>query len=268
MSVSALVVSYHTGPTLEACLSALADEPGISQIIIADHGNPPATAALIDQFVHGRSSRTLIRKGDNPGFGKGVNRAAAAASGTYLLIINPDCVLEGGALPALIRALQPARAPAIAGGRILNAQGQEARGARRSTLTLVRALGLQPWTFEKDPLPEAPIEVGAISGAFFLMKAEDFRQLGGFDEAYFLHVEDVDLCRRAQAAGGAVLFVPDARALHHGATSDVPSSTVEAHKAKSLARYLRKFARGPFERLVTELAIPFISIALRLRRRR
>ena len=80
-----------------------------------------------------------------------------------------------------------------------------------------------------------------------------------------MHVEDVDLCRRAHRDGGAVIYVPDAGALHYGATSEVPSAIVMAHKAKSLARYFRKFAKGPLERALVALVTPLLGLALKLR---
>ncbi len=263
-SVTALVVSYQTGPRLVECLYALKGDPDVSAIVIADNGNPPGTEAWLDTFVAGAPKAQIIRL-HNPGFGAGVNAAARLAGSTHLLVINPDCVIKRGALRPMISALERAPPPAIAGGRIFDLQGREERGARRETLTLARALGASRWTLEHEPAPAGPIPVGAISGAFFLMRTNDFVSLGGFDEGYFIHVEDVDLCRRAIEAGGAVVYVPGAGALHYGSTSDVPSAFVTQHKAKSLARYFRKFARGPFERLMVEAAVPFIGFALKLR---
>ncbi|MEQ9504775.1 MAG: glycosyltransferase family 2 protein [Hyphomonas sp.] len=263
-TVTALVVSYQTGPRLVECLYALKGDPGVTGIVIADNGNPQTTEDWLDTFVAATPKAQLIRL-PNPGFGAGVNAAARLADTDFLLVINPDCVIRRGSLASLIEALERAPAPAIAGGRIFDLSGREERGARRKTLTLPRALGLQRWTMETEPPPPGPIRVGAITGAFFLMRKEDFNTQGGFDEGYFLHVEDVDLCRRANEAGGSVIYVPDAGALHYGATSDVSSEVVTAHKAKSLARYFRKFARGPVERVLVELAVPFIGLALKLR---
>lgn len=264
LSVAALVVSYHTGPRLAECLYALKGDPDVSAIVIADNGNPPGMQAWLDKFVAATSKAKLVRL-PNPGFGAGVNAAARLAATHYLLVINPDCVIRRGSLAVLTGALAEAPAPAVAGGRIFDLKGREERGARRETLTLPRALGLARWMLDREPAPPGPVPVGAISGAFFLMRKTDFDQLGGFDEGYFLHVEDVDLCRRAHEAGGAVIYVPGAGALHYGSTSDVPSAFVTGHKAKSLARYFRKFARGPLERLMVELAAPFIGLALKLR---
>ncbi|MBA4338714.1 MAG: glycosyltransferase family 2 protein [Hyphomonas sp.] len=262
-TVTALVVSYHTGPRLVECLYALKSDPDVAAIVITDNGNPPGTEAWLDAFVAATPKAQILRL-PNPGFGAGVNAAARLAASDHLLVINPDCVIKRGALRPLIAALDGAPSPAIAGGRIFDLQGREERGARRETLTLSRALGLSRWTLEHEPRPPEPVRVGAISGAFFLIRTKDFQSLGGFDEGYFIHVEDVDLCRRALEAGGAVLYVPGAGALHYGSTSDVPSAFVTGHKAKSLARYFRKFARGPFERLIVEAAVPFIGLALKL----
>lgn len=264
--IAALVVSYQTGPRLVECLYALKSDPEIIEIIIADNGNPPDVQAWLDRFVEGCGGQARLMRLENPGFGAAVNRAAAAARAGHLMVVNPDCVVRRGSGGQLRAALGDARAPAVIGGRIFGIDGREQRGGRRNTLTLARALGLSRWTLEKDPPPAGPIPVGAISGAFFLMRRADFDSLGGFDEGYFLHVEDVDLCRRALEAGGSVIYQPLAGALHYTSTSQAPSGAVQAHKAASLARYFRKFAKGPLERALVELAVPFIGLALKLRR--
>lgn len=262
---AALVVTYHTGPRLAECLYALKADPEISEIVIADNGNPPDVQAWLEGFVTGCAGRAKLLRLDNPGFGASVNRAAKEAVAKQLLVINPDCVIRRGSVGQLAAALDEAPAPAIVGGRIFGIHGREQRGARRNTLTLSVALGLSRWTLENEPPPSGPVSVGAISGAFFLMRRADFEQLGGFDEGYFLHVEDVDLCRRAIEAGGSVIYQPLAGALHYTSTSDVPSAFVQQQKARSLARYFRKFAKDPIESAMVELAVPFIGLALRLR---
>lgn len=264
--VAALVVTYHTGPRLNECLYALKADPAISEIIIADNGNPAEVRAWLEGFVAACGARAKLIELDNPGFGAAVNLASRETEAAMLLVINPDCVIRRGSVQQLLAALNETPSPAIAGGRIFGLDGREQRGARRNTLTLAAALGLSPWTLHTQPQPSGPVRVGAISGAFFMMRRADFVQLGGFDEGYFLHVEDVDLCRRAIEAGGAVMYQPLAGALHYTSTSDVPSATVQSHKARSLARYFRKFAKGPFDRAIVELAVPFIRLALWARR--
>jgi GT2 family glycosyltransferase len=264
-TISALVVSYRTGPRLHECLYALKGDPDITEIVIVDNGNPPADEAWIDQFVADCPKAFLIRKGGNPGFGTAMNRAAEKAGGDLLLACNPDCVIKRGAMGPMVEALQDAPRPAIVGGRIFDLKGQEERGARRNTLTLWNAIGLGQWALDGTPEPDGPVCVGAITGAFFLIRRDDYEALGGFDEAYFLHVEDVDRCRRAIEAGGSVTYQPKAGALHYSSTSDAPSAFVQGHKVKSLKRYFRKFAKTPGEKFATALMVPLIGLAMRLR---
>jgi GT2 family glycosyltransferase len=107
--------------------------------------------------------------------------------------------------------------------------------------------------------------MGSVSGALMYMSRAGFDRLGGFDDGYFLHVEDLDLCRRAEAEGGSVIYTPLASALHHGATSDAPSVVIERHKAAGLARYFSKFARTPAERVLAALLGPAITVVLLVR---
>ncbi|MEZ5946438.1 MAG: glycosyltransferase family 2 protein [Hyphomonas sp.] len=264
-TITALVVSYHTGPRLHECLYALKGDPDVTEIIIVDNGNPPEEQAWLDRFAATTTGVSLIRDGTNPGFGAAMNRAADVAMGEMLLACNPDCVIKRGAMVPLVEASRGAPTPAIVGGRIFDLTGREERGARRNTLTLWNAIGLGKWALDREPPPAGPIRVGAISGAFFLIHRADFEKLGGFDAGYFLHVEDVDLCRRAIEAGGSVTYQPLAGALHYGSTSDAPSPVVQAHKADSLKRYFRKFARTPLEKAAAAIMVPLIGLALRLK---
>ena len=264
-TISALVVTYHTGPRLHECLYALKGDPDITSIVIVDNGNPPAEQAWIDRFVAGCPGAYLLRDGRNPGFGAAMNIAAAHAPDKLLLACNPDCVVKRGAARLLAETLDGAPQPAIVGGRIFDIRGREQRGARRNTLTLWNAMGFGKWALNEEPAPDGPVRVGAVSGAFFLISRREYRSLGGFDEDYFLHVEDVDLCRRAIEAGGSVTYQPKAGALHYTSTSDAPRRTVQAHKVASLKRYFRKFAKTPGEKLATVLLVPLIGLAMRLR---
>lgn len=264
-TVSAIVVTYHTGHRLHECLYALLSDPDVTEIVIVDNGNPAQEMAWLERFARDYPKANLLTDGGNVGFGAAINAGARRATGEVLLAINPDAVLRRGSIGPLVDAMTDQPSPCIVGGKIFDVHGREERGGRRNTLTLASALGLAKWTLEDEPLPDGPIPVGAISGALFALSRPDFDSLGGFDEGYFLHVEDVDLCRRAIEAGGSVIFQPLAGALHYTSTSDVPSATVTGHKADSLKRYFRKFATGPFERLVVACVSPLIGIALRLR---
>lgn len=266
--VSAIVVTYQTGPRLKECLYALSADPQIDETIIVDNGNPDDVRAWLNVFCEARPGAKLLSGHGNIGFGAGVNRGVEAAAGEHILVINPDAVLRRGSTASLQRAAHDCAEPWIVGGKIFDLFGVESRGPRRRDLTLWRAatsmLGWNTWTLEHTPPPAQAVAMPVISGAFFLTSKASLAQLNGFDEGYFLHVEDVDLCRRCREAGGSVMYDPNASALHYGSTSDAPSGEVASHKADSLARYFHKFAGGPFEKLLVTLAMPIMRLALKV----
>lgn len=268
--VTAIVVSYKTGPRLKECLYALKADPQVDGAVIVDNGNPPETRTFLDEFCRKHVGFNLVSGHGNIGFGAGVNLGVSKSDSEHLLIINPDAVLRWNSIKPLQETAKDLAEPWIVGGRIFDLRGREERGPRRKELTLFRAMtrviGWNTWTLEDTPPPPAPVPMPVISGAFFLISKAGFEQLDGFDEGYFLHVEDIDLCRRCREAGGTVMYDPRAGALHYGSTSDAPSKFVSGHKADSLKRYFRKFARRPFHRLIVELLVPFIGLATRLKR--
>lgn len=267
-AVSAVVVSYHTGPRLKECLYALLGDPEIQDIIVVDNGNPPEMQDWLDRFADQHASVQRLVGHGNIGFGAGVNLGVANTNGPDILVINPDAVLRRHSVKRMQMAAKACPVPWIVGGRIYDLFGREERGPRRRELTLWRAmtsfLGWNTWTLERTTPPTEPVAMPVISGAFFLTSKDSLAALRGFDEGYFLHVEDVDLCRRCQAAGGEVLYEPRAGALHYGSTSDAPRQTVSQHKADSLQRYFKKFARGWFERAVLWFALPLMRFGMRL----
>jgi GT2 family glycosyltransferase len=274
--VSAIVVSYRTGEVLFDCLRALEADPDVEEIVLVDNGNPEEVRWRIDELTAGSSKVKATGGGVNRGFAAGVNLGAAQARGGRYLIINPDAILQPGSIAALEAARAHLAEPIVVGGKIFGSDGKEQRGARRRRLTLSSAavtfLGMG-WlrafnpkfvgvNLSDEPAPPGPVTVGAVSGALMYVSRAGFDRLGGFDEGYFLHVEDLDLCRRAEAEGGSVIYTPLASALHHGASSDAPALAVERHKAAGLGRYFRKFAETPGERAAAALLAPAISLAL------
>ena len=267
--VTAIIVSYHTGPRLKECLYAVSGDPDIDEVVVVDNGNSEAMRDWLSDFAARREHVTVLPTEKNIGFGAAVNLGAREARGDHYLILNPDAVLKRGSVVALLQASQSLPTPWIVGGKIFNLRGIEERGPRRRDLTLWRALtsfiGFKTWTLEHTPSPHESIEMDVISGAFFMTSKQSFEALGGFDEGYFLHVEDVDLCFRCREMGGSILYQPHAGALHYGSTSEAPGRVIARHKADGLARYFRKRAKGPIHRAMTEMALPFIRLALLLR---
>jgi len=273
LSVCAIIVSYRTGASLAACLDALARADGLDEIVLIDNGNEPAEVQALDAFVINVPRARLERGQGNIGFAAACNLGARAAQSDVLVFVNPDAILTREAIPRLSAALQAAPPPAIVGGDLRDAHGASERGSRRDTLTLWRAFvaftGLsvlgplfpifRDFNRHHDPLPAAPVRVGAVSGALMMMRRADFEVLGGFDEGYFVHVEDLDICRRAELAGWPVLFAPGPHGMHVRSTSAADPRELSRHKRRGMARYLKKFARAPIERTLANLAAAILT---------
>lgn len=256
-TVSVVMVVYMTGEALEQSLACVLADPLVDELVVVDNGSSPGEAEHL-RMLAARDGRVLLLSGHgNIGFARGANLGARKARGDVLVFLNPDAFLQAGCVAALAREIEGRAAPCIVGGRVLNADRTEQRGARRGEITPMsavlsmsglakgRALGRYEVHWEGDALPDHAVATPTISGACFCMRREDFDQVGGFDEGYFLHVEDVDLCWRVRQAGGEVLFHPKAEVVHIGGTSQTSPLKVEFHKGVGLARYFRKRARGP-----------------------
>ena len=262
-SVSAIVVTYLSGPALKECINALCVETQITEIIVVNNGNSESDYQWLSEFKAPEHCRYQLVSGHgNIGFAAAVNLGARHSTGERFLIINPDAVLRVHSVPELEKARAQGAAPCLVGGKLIYPSGQEQRGARRDMLTPARALAtftglhklqgifpkLRNMHKEHEPEPTSPLPMPVVSGALCYISNEDYWRINGFDEGYFLHVEDIDFCRRIAEAGGEVMYTPFAVALHYGSTSQVSAMFVEYNKAKGLTRYFYKNAETPVGR--------------------
>lgn len=251
-AVSIVMVSYHTGPVLFEAIDDSLAQPELHELIVVDNGNPEPVLAEIGRRAEADPRLILISGHGNIGFAAGCNRGARRATGTYLFLLNPDCRLPQDALRALLAESTRLSRPWLLGGRLLNSDGSEQRGARREMLTPRSALAevccldrLMPNRFTRvnlneTPVPDRTVAVPVISGACMMLPVEDYWRVGGMDEGYFLHVEDIDFCLRFRAAGGTIAFVPQVSILHYKGTSRASPLMVEWHKTRGFIRYFRK----------------------------
>jgi GT2 family glycosyltransferase len=270
--ISVVMVVYRTGPALKESIQRVLSDPLTAEFIIVDNGSTPEEAAWMDQAA--RDPRVILRRGQgNVGFACGANTGARAASGHVLVFINPDAYLQPNCLRSLADGVSTGSSPCLVGARVLNTDGTEQRGARRGEVTpvttLLSLLRLSNLKFlhrfeihqEGEPPPEVRIPVPTISGAGFAMTRYDFNAVGGFDQGYFLHVEDVDLCWRVRQAGGSVLFDPKATVVHLGSTSRTHPMKIEFWKGVGLVRYFRKRADNPWRVVLANILAPAIILA-------
>jgi uncharacterized protein YbjT (DUF2867 family) len=163
-----------------------------------------------------------------------------------------------GALQRIVGAARADGNAGIVGGLVMNIDGSEQRGCRRREPTpariarrmlspLLRLSGSADNGIDLTggPLIAGSTRVDAVSGAFMLLTRKAMERVGGMDESYFLHFEDLDICRRVRDAGLSVIFCPEALAIHlKSASGNTDRYFVERHKHDGLFRYLEKFHSG------------------------
>ena len=270
--ISVIMVSYLTGPALLEAINAVMADPDIFELILVDNGNTPDARKRLSHVVAQHDRIRLLQGHGNIGFARACNYGAKLARGEYLLFLNPDALIKEGAARDLANCGKTLTAPWIAGGMLMDIHGREQRGGRRGALSPLSALisfsPLHNLPFfksiheETEPLPKAPQAYATVSGACLMMDRASFENLDGFDEDYFLHVEDIDVCRRAREKGGDVYFVPQATVMHYGSTSQVRRQKVEWEKLKGFKLYFLKHSDTVLGKALTYLALPFMAVAI------
>lgn len=251
--VSVIVVAADSGPTLRECVRRVMECEVPLELILVDNGSSDGTPQAIERAMQHEWRLRPLYNHANLGFGPAVNRGAAQARAKLLLILNPDCMLDDASLRRLLELQQAHPKAGVIGAVVCDEQGRPDRASYRRDPYLGRALrtfmGQGEGVNIGGDMPAEPVQVEAVSGALMLMPRVAFENLRGFDEAYFLHCEDLDLCRRARDAGYQVWLAGDVRVLHgKGGSSRHRPVFVSWHKHRGMWRWFRKFdpaARNP-----------------------
>jgi GT2 family glycosyltransferase len=229
--LSIILVSYNTAPYIQRALESVLRETSLCkfEIIVVDNASSDNSVAMIRQRfpqVH------LIASDQNPGFAGGVRRGVAEASGKYLLLLNPDTLIQNSAIDRLLHFAQQHPSNGIWSGVTLNndlsLNTQHAWSKPTFTSLLFSALGLSKLFshsclfnhanyggWQRDSVKEVDI----VSGCFFLTTRELWDKLDGLDASFFMYAEEADYCLRAKALGYQPIVTPDARIVHHGGVS-------------------------------------------------
>lgn len=238
---SIVIVNWNSGPQLRACVESIIQygTPLVGQIIVVDNGSTDGS----ENAVEGMPGVTLLRTGENLGFGKGCNLGATMAENEFLLFLNPDARLFAGSLAKTIEFLQtPENSKVgICGVQLIDEHGHLQRSCARfpsASGFFAHASGIERLIPTLGhPMSEwdhaTTRQVDQVIGAFFLIRRHVFEALRGFDERFFVYFEEVDLSYRAKQLGWSSVYFAGAQAFHAG------GGTSRQVKAKRLFYSLR-----------------------------
>jgi N-acetylglucosaminyl-diphospho-decaprenol L-rhamnosyltransferase len=263
---SVVIVACDSGTLLGECVASVLDSSAPLEIIVSDNASSDGSIEALESRWVGDARLRVLRNGANLGFAAGCNRAAAYARGDMLMFLNPDCRIEVDALERL-RTHADART-GVLGAVIVGLDGKAEPASCRRDPLLRRALmtatslarfesrwpALRGTNLSENDSAEAIEEVECVSGALMLLPRTAFDRIGGFDESYFLHFEDMDLCRRLRDVGLRVACARDVRVTHvKGTSSRSRPFFVAFHKHRGMWRWFVRFdpaARNPLTRML------------------
>jgi GT2 family glycosyltransferase len=243
--VSIIILSYNTKDLLEICLGSVASVGNKSdyEIIVLDNASSDESAKMVKSKFPGV---IYIQNEKNDGFAKGNNIAASKATGDYLLFLNSDAILQKETIFSLVRSFTDERT-GVVGGLLSNNDGtiQRSYGSYYHLKEVFRMLfGGDKSEMSKD-IPKNIAEVDWVNGGCMMVRRDVFEKLGGFDEHFFMYIEDMEFCYRATLVGYKVLINPHVKVFHKGQGSSNRSFAIK-HIFSGL-RYFYKKHKSPFD---------------------
>lgn len=261
--ISVIIVSWNTRQLLERCLeSVCASDAGSAdvELLVVDNGSSDGSPEMVTSRF---PSVRLVANGDNVGFVRANNLAIGMATGDYLLLLNPDTELIGGAIQEMVRYADMHPEVGVVGPQLLNSDGSLQSSRRRfptRATAFLESTVLQRWFpnhsalrayYVLDRGDDQTQEVDWVVGAGLLVRTAATRQVGSMDEGYFMYSEELDWCRRLKAAGWKVVYHPAARLIHHGGqSSDQDLLHRHTRFQHSKCRYFEKYHGRSFAQLL------------------
>jgi len=244
--MAVVVVTHNSSADLDACLASVVKECP-AELIVVDNASEDDSVAIAESH-----DARVLQCGENTGFAAAVNAGVALGSAPQVFVLNPDAVVHPGALDVLARRLGTDPGVAAVGPRVENPDGTLQASCRRFPSVLTGALhGFLGLVWADNPVSRrytmadwdhrSPRDVDWLSGCALALRRDAFDSVGGFDPAYFMYVEDVDLCWRLTQGGWRVLYDPEAVVTHEIGTSSAarPYWLILEHH-RSMLRFERR----------------------------
>ncbi len=246
-----VIVAYRSRELLRRCLDSLrAFPPSVPiRVVVVDNASEDGSAELVRADY---PEVELIASPENLGFAAATNLGARLGDAPYLLALNPDAAVTDGALEAVSAVLDRHPEIAVVGPRLVRQDGSLDHAAKRSFPTPLSAVGHftgvgrrrgargRLAAYRAPEVESGPVD--AVNGAFMLMRREAFEQAGGFDEGYWMYMEDLDLSYRLAQAGWLSWYEPAATVLHAkgGTTGGERSPRLTWHFHRGMYRFYRR----------------------------
>ncbi|MGE5351262.1 MAG: glycosyltransferase [Acidobacteriota bacterium] len=239
IDLSVIIVNFNVKEFLQNLLGSIQKSTGkiSTEVIVIDNASDDGSVEILrEKFPWVK----LIASQKNLGFGRANNLGLEISQGKYILLINPDTIVQEDTFQKLISFFEKTPDAGLAGCKVLNSDGTLQLACRRGFpgpwTSFTKVTGLSK-LFPKSRLfarynmtyldENQTYEVDAISGAFMMMKREVYEKVGGFDSQFFMYGEDLDLCYRIQKAGYKVYYVHDTQIIHYKGESTKRSSMDE-----------------------------------------
>lgn len=273
VELSVIIVSWNVRDLLRQCLSSIALNKDNLQleVIVVDSASSDDTVAMVAREfpdVH------ILAQSENVGFPRGNNIGMRAASGRYLLLLNPDTRVLAGALVKLVSFINGKPEIGVVGPRLRYPDGT-IQSSRRRFPTMFTAFFESTWLESYAPRPvlrsyrvlDVPegetVEVDWVMGAALLVRSEVIETVGLMDESYFMYSEELDWCRRIKEAGWRIVYYPEAEVVHYeGKSSEQAVTSRHINFQRAKLRYFRKF-HGPYASALLRLYL-LLSYAIQL----
>lgn len=234
---SAVVVVYNNEPSIvEHCFKSVRDN-GVTKVVLVDNASSFNYQPLAQRF-----SAHYLRHKKNEGFAAAVNHGAQELTSQYLLLLNPDACLPPQAVARAEALLATDPKVGMVGFLLCDPAGQVETSSFGPAVTLWSLLSRKLY---QPSVPRTPMPVGWVSAGACMIRSSVWQKCGGFDPAFFLYWEDVDLCRRIYHHGFTVLLMPTIRVRHERGLSLKDTLQKTALYDASADRYFRKhYAQG------------------------
>lgn len=246
--LSIIILNYNTKDLILKCLKAIRSQyqnqlvSGEFEVIIVDNGSSDSSVESIEKEIKEAENISIIKNKENLGFSKGNNLGEKKAKGRNLLFLNSDTqILDQGFLK-MVNFLENHEKVGILGGRLKNLDGssQKSVGKFYNLFNVfLMLLGAEKLGLLRES-PKKEKKVDWVSGACLMIKSNLFKKIGGFDENFFMYVEDMEISFEANLRGFWTFFYPDVNLLHRELGSSNKTFAI-LNIYKGLSHFYKKY---------------------------